>query len=269
MKPLPSPAGSPVRLVCLDFDGTIMVYDEPPGFFHPDIIALLNQLDRRGVRWVANSGRDARDQQLVLEKSRRKGLRHPPEALLCSESLIFHRRPGGYAPHEPWNTRVYGELGPLQERIQELLEPELPRLAEAYGYCPVYFGPNYTAFNLPDGAGLPLRFCAARRRLLAGLPGCMIPRNGGGVAVRGDGGGRGNTLRKSAPTAGYARHEILAVGDQFNDLNMLDGQSALHVGCPADALPEVVATVRVAGGRVAQADGPAGTAEILRHFLWS
>jgi hydroxymethylpyrimidine pyrophosphatase-like HAD family hydrolase len=61
--------------------------------------------------------------------------------------------------------------------------------------------------------------------------------------------------------------EVLAVGDQFNDLTMLDGRSALHVGCPRDAQPEVCTLVRRAGGVVASEPGPAGTVQVLRCFI--
>jgi hypothetical protein len=37
-------AMSDIRLVCLDFDGAITVYDAPPGVFHPAAIEMLNGL---------------------------------------------------------------------------------------------------------------------------------------------------------------------------------------------------------------------------------
>jgi hypothetical protein len=116
---------SDVHLISLDFDGTIMVYDEPPGFFHPEVIDALNALEARGVAWCTNSGRDRADQERVLAACYARGLRHRPVALLCSESVIFEQQGSAYHPAEPWNSNVHARLVTLQRQVQALLEPEL------------------------------------------------------------------------------------------------------------------------------------------------
>jgi hypothetical protein len=55
---------SNIRLVCLHFDGPIMVHDERPGFFYPMVIEMLNGLTKRGIAWRANSDRDMKSQKL-------------------------------------------------------------------------------------------------------------------------------------------------------------------------------------------------------------
>jgi hydroxymethylpyrimidine pyrophosphatase-like HAD family hydrolase len=80
--------------------------------------------------------------------------------------------------------------------------------------------------------------------------------------------GKGNALRQFAAARGYVPGDILAIGDQFNDLNMLDGTAAQHVGCPANSIREVVETVRRAGGHVAVSEGPLGTMEIIRTLVF-
>lgn len=257
-----------VRLVCLDFDGTIMVYDDPPsGHFHPDVIALLNELEGRGVDWCTNSGRDLQDQGRVIELAVDRGLTHKPVALICSESMVYLRSNGSFHPLEPWNSIVQQDLAHFHRRVQERLQPLMPGLYRSYGMLPSYIGEHYTAFALPDKDGLPQRFHLEISEILADIPKTMVTRNGGWVAILTEDLGKGNALRQFASAQGYRPEEILAVGDQFNDLNMLDGQAAGHVGCPANSIPEVVATVRLAGGHVASAVGPHGTIEVIRKYL--
>lgn len=257
-----------IRLVCLDFDGTIMVYDDPPsGHFHPEVIALLNELEGRGVRWCTNSGRDLQDQGRVIEHAVAQGLTHKPIALICSESMVYLRSNGSFHPLEPWNSMVQKDLVHFHRRVQERLQPLMPALQRSYGMLPSYIGEHYTAFAIPDKDGLPQRFHLEIGEILSDIPKTMVTRNGGWVAILTEDLGKGNALRQFAAAGGYLPEDILAVGDHFNDLNMLDGKAAKHVGCPSNAIPEVIATVRLAGGYVARGQGPQGTMEVIRRFL--
>jgi hydroxymethylpyrimidine pyrophosphatase-like HAD family hydrolase len=60
-------------------------------------------------------------------------------------------------------------------------------------------------------------------------------------------------------------NNILAIGDHYNDLSMLDGHVASMVACPSNALSEVKAIVQKAKGRISQYEAGEGTAEAI-HF---
>lgn len=255
------------RLVCLDFDGTIMVYDEAGGHFHVEVIDLLNRLAERGIAWCTNSGRDQYDQLEVLKRCRDKGLRAMPVALMCSESVIYEKTETGYESLEPWNTRVLDEMRRLHREVQELLEPRLTGILARYGSCPYYIGENYTAFNVQALGELPEALHRELEELLKPVRGCVVTRNGAWVAIITEQAGKGNILREYMARRGFAPSQVLAIGDQYNDLPMLDGTAAGLVGCPADAISDVVHVVTRAGGMVATAKGPEGTIEVLRAHL--
>ncbi len=63
------------------------------------------------------------------------------------------------------------------------------------------------------------------------------------------------------------RENIFAAGDHHNDISMLNGQVAAMPACPANAIEEVKAAVREAGGYVAKREHGAGVREALLHFL--
>lgn len=244
-----------------------MAYEPLPASFHPEVISLLNEMEARGVAWCTNSGRDAEDQQQVLSIAAERGLRHWPRALLCTESMIYPRRDGAYEDLQPWNGRVEAEMRVFHRQVQGLLETRLDELVLRYASMPVYIGETYTAFNVPGDESRALALYGELRELLGSLEGLLITRNGSWVAVLIEQVGKGNILREYARHAGYGLHEILAVGDQFNDLPMLDGSSAHRVGCPGNSIPEVVQAVRNANGYVAKAPGPEGTLEVIRREL--
>lgn len=256
-----------VSLICLDFDGTVMTYDEPPGFLHPAVIEVLNGLAARGVVWCTDSGRDVAGQVGIIEKSCEKGLVHLPEALLCAECFIYTRRGDEYEGLEPWNSQVHADLRAFHARVHEALVPEMDALIRKYQPERVYLEEEATVFLVPTEDARPSRLTVDLQRILERVPRGMVTRNAGWVVVLPDHLGKGNVLAAYLRHAGLARERVLAIGDHLNDINMLDGRAARHVGCPADAIPEVAEVVRIAGGHVARASGPPGAVEIIRHFV--
>ena len=259
---------SDIRLICLDFDGTILVYDEKPGFFHPAAINMLNGLVDRGIAWCTNSGRDAEGQMKILELSCARGLRHMPAVLLCSESFIFEWRDGTYAPSEPWNSTAKKTLRRFHRMVQKTVRPKLDDWIARYR-PEVYIAEEYTTFNIVDADDQPLRFHGEIGAAIRGIPGAVVSRNGGWISIMPAELGKGNTLLGYLRLAGLQSDQALAIGDHLNDINMLNGTAARHVACPANAMAEVVNAVTVAGGYVARAVGPEGTVEAMRHFLGS
>ena len=78
---------------------------------------------------------------------------------------------------------------------------------------------------------------------------------------------KGAALAELARLIDVPRENIFAAGDHHNDISMLDGQVAAMPACPANAIAEVKATVRDAGGYVAQHQHGAGVHEALQFFL--
>jgi hydroxymethylpyrimidine pyrophosphatase-like HAD family hydrolase len=256
-----------VRLISLDFDGTILVYDDPSGVFHPSVIELLNSLEARGIRWCANSGRDMKDQLGVLERSRARGLTFMPDALICSESVVYVREGDAYVSLEPWNSRAHADLRECHAKVQKSLDGRLSYIQKTYQPISTMIGDLFTAFFVHDRDAQPVRLFNDLKKFLTGLEGVFLTRNGGWVAVMHEALGKGHALKAYARHIGLPSDHILAVGDQYNDLPMLILDVAHHVGCPGDAIPEVRQAVRKAGGVVADLPGPLGTLEVIHAML--
>ncbi len=257
-----------IRLVCLDFDGTIMCYKEDPPTFHEDVIPILNALARQGVEWCTNSGRNHTDQQGIVERARAKGLIHLPSALLCSESLIYVLQDGDYKSYDPWNGPINRRVCDVQSTVRRLLESDLERLTTQYR-LELHFSEHYTAFQVLALDEHPALFYQEIQTLLKGAADIVTTRNGPWINILPREAGKGNTLRRFAELRGIHPEAVLAIGDHLNDESMLNGISVAHAGCPADAVPEILSTVRSAGGLVASGKGPLGTVEIIRHFCLS
>lgn len=260
---------NPVRLISLDFDGTILSYDHPEGVFHPGIIEILNQLDGSGIQWVANSGRDMPDQVAVINRSVERGLRHLPAALVCMETLVFVRKGTSYEPLEDWNQQAHQRMKTCHARVHARLREKLDYINGKYNPKLSAIGEWFTAFLLHDkDGGAPLSLHQDLERFLDGFDDVMLSRNGGWVAVNHRELGKGNALLAYARHAGISSASILAVGDHHNDLPMLLPEVAGYLGCPGDAIPEVRQAIRNAGGIIAKNPGPVGTAEIIQSLVF-
>ena len=78
---------------------------------------------------------------------------------------------------------------------------------------------------------------------------------------------KGAALAELARLIDIPRENIFAAGDHHNDISMLNGEVAAMPACPANAIDEVKAAVRDAGGYVAELQHGAGVHEALKHFL--
>ena len=75
--------------------------------------------------------------------------------------------------------------------------------------------------------------------------------------------GKGNSLLRAATVKGLRPHQVLAIGDTLNDLDMLDGRHGFRAGAVGNADLVIKQAVLAAGGIVAEREAGAGLAEIL------
>lgn len=258
-----------IRLICLDFDGTCVGYGEDgSAFLESSVIAFLNRAGEDGVEWCTNSGRTLESQLDILEVSRQRGLKPWPEALMCGESFLFLRQVDRYLSHEAWNRRAEATLTAFHRDLQAQYGAQLREIGQRYGAERLVFEDSATAYLLPTADPLVLGECLRDlNRLLEKVPSSYASRNGGWVFVGHSDFGKGRVLEIYIRERGLSGHEVLAVGDNLNDVEMLDGRVCRHVGCPGDSIAEVKDVVARASGIIATEPGPAGTLQVLRHYL--
>jgi hydroxymethylpyrimidine pyrophosphatase-like HAD family hydrolase len=77
---------------------------------------------------------------------------------------------------------------------------------------------------------------------------------------------KGSALGELCRILQISASDVLAAGDHFNDIPMLDGRYAEHPCCPSNAIPEVRAIVEKAGGHLASKPAAEGVAESWHFF---
>ncbi|MGD9875024.1 MAG: HAD hydrolase family protein [Kiritimatiellia bacterium] len=259
--------GAPLYCVCLDFDGTIMEYEGDRGWFHPAVIECLNTLEKLDVRWFTNSGRGIKNQLEVLDLSVERGLRHMPEKMLCGESFIYDRQGESYTDREPWNTKTREFLRSFHADVQQRLSGSLETWMEKYSPKQTYVLEEATVFLVDPANNQPQSLAGEMAGMLADMPHAEVQINGGYVFVIPDFLGKGAILKESLLHDRALLDRTLAIGNDYNDIPMLDGKSAGLTGCPGDAVAGVIREVRRSGGYAASAPGPLGSVEVIKHHL--
>jgi Cof subfamily protein (haloacid dehalogenase superfamily) len=268
----------PIELVALDIDGTIVGDDLQVG---PDTRAAIRAARRRGVivtlitgRMVASAVRFARDLELDAPLVGYQG------ALIREMPLAGSTRVGRLLVHTPLKADVARDVVRWTRSVG--LDPHLNHLERFIVRADDPRADEYSAFlgkrpRLEDdlvgsirhgvtkvmAAGeppLPSEVAAEARALFAGRAEVTIshPRF---IEFVAPGVSKGRAVRYLARRLGVALGAVLAVGDQWNDLEML-----LEVG-HGTAMPSAPAEVRAAARYVAPPLEDEGVARIIETLV--
>jgi hypothetical protein len=235
-----------LRLVCTDFDGTIAEGDGSQ--ISPQFFERLVRARRQGrVAWVINTGRTF--ESLHEELVRRKAPIWPDWAVAVEREIWLVRNQRGVGWFE-WNRKcevLHSQLFDAVKPIWKLIEDYIARHTEAH---------------LVEDAGSPVGIIADSEEeadeisayitpLLQNWPNLVAVRNSIYFRFSHRAYHKGSCLEAIAEGLGIGPAEIMAAGDHFNDLPMLERRYARNLICPGNAIDEVKEKVRAQGGYIA------------------
>lgn len=252
----------PIQLLSTDFDGTLFAeFADPP--IPAELGARLEWFQREGGRWVINTGRDLGS---LLETLGRTHFKVHPDALVLVEREIFLREDGHYLPLAEWNRVCSAE----HEALFALVAPDLRGLTERLSqrhpatFYQDAFSPLCVIAETTSAADALQRDLEAYAE---GVPRLAVVRNDVYIRLAHAAFNKGTALAELARRWGLGPEGILAAGDHYNDLPMLDPQRAAWLVAPANAIPEVQDQVRRAGGYVSDRRQGDGVLAGIEHFL--
>ena len=249
------------RLIALDFDGTAAVY-EPHLAMHPGLVDLLAQLRGVGYGWVLNSDRCS---ETLVEIAGMLPQESRPEAVLSAQRFIHLRTgSGAYEPLQPWNDSRMALHRGLWKSIEPFFAQWQRDIEADFTIRDRVVNDMVFAYMVPEDENPALR--ERMRSCIRAWPAAQLSGNHEWSFILHADFSKAALLEQYCGVSGIAREKIIAVGDGFNDITMLDASLTPHAGCPADACPEVRAAVRAGGGYIAGGSGPEGTMEVIRFY---
>ncbi|MCC6233637.1 MAG: HAD family phosphatase [Verrucomicrobiales bacterium] len=251
-----------IRLISTDFDGTLFSEFAPVPVPHA-VQTLLGGLQRRGVFWVINTGRDLGS---LLETMARAEVRVHPDALVLVEREIYVRQEDRFVPLDAWNLACRRDHQEVFDRIAPRLPELFQRLREEHAgtfYEDAFSPLCVIAENLVAAD----RVYAELVAFAAGVPHLTVVRNDVYIRLSHDGYDKGSALAEIGRRLGIGAEATLAAGDHYNDLPMLRPERAKWLVAPANAIPEVKAQVSAAGGYISSQPQGEGTARGIEAML--
>lgn len=252
----------PIKLVSTDFDGTLFAeFENPP--IPPRFVSLIGDLQRRGVKWVINTGREMASLMETLGRAR---IPVQPDYLVLVEREIYRHDGVRYVPVEPWNTACHRDHEQLFARVR----PEVAALMDwvnarfkATVYEDAWSPFCLIAGNNGDADVIHARLDEFCRR----FPEMTVVRNDIYARFSHINYNKGTALAELTRLLGLTSAEVLAAGDHLNDMPMLKTEFARYLVSPANAIPQVKELVKRQGGFVSELSCGHGVAEGMEnHF---
>ncbi len=262
---MPKATVNPELLLCFDFDGTF-IDPSKPNCIDPALAQTLQDMREKGALFAINTGRSLFDAVTGINNC---GLRNVPDYLVTCEREIYEptafRR---WIDFGDWNKRCRRDHKRLFRKHRKLLrtvqdfvnsesdaswvaEPEEPagiiarNNAEMDGLC------SFIDQAIRDAGAMQLSY----ERNSIYLRFSHVFYNKGSAVTE-----IGGKLKIQPPA-------IFAIGDNYNDLSMLQGNVASMIACPGNAIPGIKEEITNRGGYVARNSCGAGVAEAIAHYF--
>ena len=246
-----------------DFDDTLMLrHGNPrldPEFF--DCVQWVRS--NYGAAWGICTGRSL--YQLVEGFNEAKFPFLPDFVIAREREIYFPGQFGRWVGHDDWNQLCEKEHKKLFRRAKRPLK-KIQRFVEKET------GGRWVSIE-GDPAGIIAASVDEMEEILGFVEELNLPaevayeRNGIYLRFSHRQFSKGTCLVESAARWDVSPENILAIGDNYNDLSMLQPAVCSASGCPANSVPEVRHYVANRGGKVASKDGSRGVMEILGHYF--
>lgn len=251
-----------LQLICTDFDGTIHSDLDSPTIA-PEFQELIADLQRKGVKWVVNTGREMGD---LLREMKRSQMRVAPDYLVVVEREIHVRRSDTFESHAPWNDRCTTTHAQLFEKMRADVTKWSEWVTKRY-IADVYedaWSPFCLVASNPSDASTIVRQLEEWCRP---WPELVVVSNHIYARLSHVDFHKGSALREVASLCGASPETTFIAGDHLNDLPMLKRECAHWLVAPENAVREVKNAVQSAGGWVMEGRASRAVVAGLRRCL--
>jgi len=251
-----------ITLLSTDFDGTLVGFNTHSACPRSFARMIEAHVGGGGI-WAINTGRSL----IHLDE----GLYRfdppvQPQYAITLEREIFHKGDGGvWEPLGDWNRICEERHDRLFTECTEMWE-FVARLTRGRHDVSVIPGEKYPEGFVTRSEALMSELCAQLDAMGRHHPEFGYQRNTVYLRFCHRAYNKGTALAALAKDRSVPRAEVMAAGDHFNDLSMLDASAAAMCACPANAIREVKDRVRLSDGYVAGKNFAEGVAEAFEWF---
>jgi len=254
----------PVKLLSTDFDGTLVqIFPQPEGSCPPELADQLIAHREAGGSWAVNTGRTLHHTLEGLEIFEGP---HMPDFLISIEREVYEPDgTGHWQPLGEWNEVCDRRHRELFDSSDDLFAAIREISDSSQDVTLIHEGEHPAGIVTTDNRVMD--------RVIAEIfdnqwihPDFSCQRNSVYLRFCHRDYHKGSALGYLGEKLGISREDILAAGDNHNDLSMLNGRYAAMTCCPANAIPEVKNSVRATKGFLSEKTAGIGVAEGIAHW---
>ena len=252
----------PIKLLSTDFDGTCHSdWDNPP--IPKTLETLIDRLQKHGVSWVINTGRDLSS---LLDSLNKANVAIRPNYVVVVEREIHELQGTEYASVHDWNEKC-------TEVHAELFNQVRPHLPEAFDWIQRKF--KATIYEDPWSPFCLIAECVKDADEIHEYLSVLSQKFEDLTVVRNDiyarfshkAYNKGTALAEIARRLNIRPEQIVAAGDHLNDLPMLSSEFAHWLVAPMNAIHQVKEAVLRQNGCVSDKQFGAGVAHGILEVL--
>lgn len=255
----------PQWLLCFDFDGTFI---DPNNSTEVDplLMSSLEELRTRGAVFAINTGRSLIE---AMEGMHRCGLRDFPDYLIAWEREIYQpnqfRR---WIDYGNWNKKCRKDHLKLFKKNRKFLN-RVKQFVEEQSKAKWVASSDEPAAIIATSDEEMDQLCELiEKEIINSSPkNLSYERNSIYLRFAHSSYNKGTTATSLGELIGVSPKNTFAIGDNHNDLSMLDKRIASMIACPANSVQSVKDKVQKQGGYVASQNAGAGVAEAIGHFF--
>lgn len=264
MSLIPSSPSKTLKVLCTDFDGTLIDHEDggspPPAEFFE---RLSEKRKTVPLTWVINTGRGWKD---LKEDLIRKNFPIWPDWVVLVERMIYRVENQEIIDHASWNetcVEVHTDLFQKTESTFQTIREHLSRTTQADLIVDTASPLGIISKNIEEADQIALYL----DNLLSQIPDLTYVRNSIWFRFCHIDYNKGTSLREIARHVQAEPHEILTAGDHCNDLPMLDSTFAHGIVCPSNSVEAVKSKVQSHSGYIAQGKAGHGTLEGWKYLF--
>lgn len=252
-------------LLCFDFDGTF-IDPENSREIDPSLKTALNLAREQDAAIVINTGRSLIDATEGIYKC---GMKVLPDYIIALEREIYQpNRFKRWIDLGKWNTKCrkdYIKLLKKQRKFIETIRIYVEEETKARWVASQDEPAAIIASSEQEMdsicSHLDVQITERKPKYLA------YERNSIYLRFSHSEYNKGTAAIALGKMLGIPKEKTFVIGDNYNDLKMLNQEVAGMIACPQNSVPMVKEKVATIGGYVATKNYGAGAAEALNHFL--
>lgn len=256
-----------IKLIALDMDWTLIDYSSGKGTICPELMEFFKEFINKGNHAGIISGRPPWEFGSMVESCGYEFSKPFPDFMVAREAYLWEYDTN-YVDITELNCKTKDDIHELNLSVSTHLN-DIIKMLKSKGiaisnFC--IYGEFATEIHVEASKadfamGLVSEYVKEHN-----IPNAKVHRNGVMVTIYHKNYGKGNTLKKVSKYYGVEPHEVLAIGDNYNDVSMIDGKIGFIGACVGNAVDDIKNIVKSGGGYVGNGTASVGVMDIIKQL---